>query len=232
MWFGIRTHTMLDLVMKALQLLFIVCLFQQCLSSAETPLNGIFFNYHQKILLAKSFENVQKVLPYPQVDATIDLYITTIAFKMDQLWNHPDFGCDLLNHKITQPNFTTDWVYNEILQEHQRVLRDISSFKSEVTSLFPDLAPSEPPRRNPRALRVVLLAGAATGVFGLGYTLKDKISCTSGRIFGGCNKLAKENRRAIMDTIAHVNEMNSAWASVQNATNEKFYIIGQELKDL
>ena len=119
-------------------------------------------------------------------------------------------------NNITQLNFTSDWVYNEVLQEHQRVLRDIGSFKSDITGLFPDFAPSEPQQRNPRALPVVLVAGAAAGVFGLGYSLKDEISCTLGRIFGGCNKLAKENRRAIVDTIAQVNQMNTAWASVQN----------------
>ena len=101
MWFGIRTHTMLDLPMKALQLLFIVCLFQQCLSSAETTHNGIIFNYHQKILLAKSFENVRFVLPYPLLDATIDRSLTTIPSKMDRLWNHPNSGCDLLYNNIT-----------------------------------------------------------------------------------------------------------------------------------
>ena len=184
---------MLDLPMKALQLRFFVCLFQQCLSSAETTHNGIIFNYHQKLLLAKSFENVQSVLPYPLFDATIDRYLTTIASKMDQLWNHPNFGCDLLYNNITQLNFTSDWVYKEVLQEHQRVLRDIGSFKSDITGLFPDFVLSEPQQQNPCALPVVLVAGAAAGVFGLGYSLKDKISRTLGRIFGGCNKLAMEN---------------------------------------
>ena len=68
------------------------------------------------------------------------------------------------------------------------------------------------------------LIGSATGV-GLGST------CFLEGIFGGCDKISKENRHAINSAIAHMNDMQAEWIRVQNVTNDKFYMVGHELKD-
>ena len=220
---------MFQLVLPGLQLLIALFHSSNCESTNTSTHNEIIFNYHSKILLAKSFESVQLVLPYPQFDATFEEYIQSIANKIDQLWNHPNYGCELNYNNITSLNFTANWIHHEVVAEPSRVLSDLHRFKSEVTHLFPDTLP--PVHRNKRAIPLVLAAGAATGIFGLGFGLKDKISCTLGRIFDGCNKIAQENRHAIVETINHVNFVKSAWVEVQNATNEKLFI-GTELRDL
>ena len=60
---------------------------------------------------------------------------------------------------------------------------------------------------------------------------KDKLSCTLGRVFGGCKQIGKQKKKAIMDAISHMNQIQQEWATDQIATNEKFFIVGKVLQD-
>ena len=51
-------------------------------------------------------------------------------------------------------------------------------------------------------------------------------------MFGGCNQIGKQNRNAILDSISHMNQIQQEWATVHNSTNEKFFIVGKERRDL
>ena len=74
------------------------------------------------------------------------------------------------------------------------------------------------------------MAGAA--FFSLNLGLKDKLSCTLGTIVGGCNGLAKQNRKAIKESMGYINAAQEQWTAVQNITNEKFFIVGKEIHEL
>ena len=44
--------------------------------------------------------------------------------------------------------------------------------------------------------------------------------------------MSKGNKRAITGAIQHMQSMHSEWIRVQNVTNEKFYVVGSDLKEL
>ena len=44
--------------------------------------------------------------------------------------------------------------------------------------------------------------------------------------------MSEGNKRALNGAIQHMQSMRSEWIRVQNVTNEKFYVVGSELKEL
>ena len=127
---------------------------------------------------------------------------------MDELWNTTNYGCKLDYSNITSLNFTSNWILQEVLAEQIRVKQDLELLRLEVSSLYPSsVTDHRAHSRHARAVPFAIMAGAGAGIFGLGLGLKDKLSCTLGRIFGGCNELAKQNRKAIKESIGYINLM-------------------------
>ena len=82
--------------------------------------------------------------------------------------------------------------------------QDLELLRFEVSSLYPSsVTDHRVHSRHARAVPFAIMADA--GIFGLCLGLKDKLSCTLGGIFGGCNELAKQNRKAIKESIGYIN---------------------------
>ena len=190
---------------------------------------GVVFNYKQKVLLVEKFTNVQFVLPYPLYNASIDKYLINIAKILDSYWQTPSGLCQLDYTHTNETNFTINWVYRVTLTEHELALQDLATLVLDSRTLLKNDQTGGPGRTR-RGLP--LAVGLGAGVLGLGLGIGGQPSCGLSGILGGCRKISEENKAAISATVSHINAMNLQWSRVQVATDEKFFVLGEELMKL
>lgn len=91
----------------------------------EYSTNGVLFNYEQTVLLAEKFVQSQFVVPFPQYDLGVEMYLRNISTALSYLWKHNNYGCNLNYTKTDEHNFTSLWMYTVVHEEHQRAQEDI-----------------------------------------------------------------------------------------------------------
>ena len=110
--------------------------------------------------------------------------------------------------------------------EHIRAHDDLPRLKWDFGEMFPIFQPSEGGWTKRGLLITAGLLGSAVAELDLGS------SCFLKGVFGGCDQMSKGNKRAINVASQQTQSMHSEWIRVQNATKEKFYMVGSVLKEL
>ena len=181
-------------------------------------MDEIVFNFQQPFLLAKEAVNNQFLLHLPYFDNSVPHIFTYVKLNFDNFWNYPNYGCILKTSNITEMNSSNHWIYEATRMEHIRTHDDFRRLKLEPGEMFPIIQPSKK-RRTIRSL-LLIAARLCLGSFCL---LRD--------IFGGCDQMSKETKRAYNWAIQRMNSMYSWRSRAQTVTNEMFYVVGSELKE-
>ena len=98
---------------------------------------GIVFNFHQRVLLADKFINVQFIVPHPVIEIQLPENLAKLVDKFHDSWNTRAGLClhlafpDLEELDATdQLNFT--WLVTKIIEEHGNALTDQNSIKKDM----------------------------------------------------------------------------------------------------
>ena len=123
--------------------------------------------------------------------------------------------------------FQVNWLLTEVQHEIQLAEDALHTLQLEIASF---LHPPSPPSQQDRPRRAIPLAAVAVGaigLFGTGIAMGSD-DCGLLGIFGTCQ--SKENANAINRMFHMTENLAANLQHLQSATNEKFLIVGQELK--
>ena len=205
---------------------FVLVQLLQQVAPITKSMDEIMFNFQQLFLLAEEAVNNQLVLHFPSFDNSVPQYYTDVKLKLDDLWNYSNYGCNLEVSNITEMNSSNDWIYEATRMEHIRTQDEFRRLKMEPGEMFPIIQPSKS-RRTRRCLLLIaagLLVSAAAGLCLRSFCLLKDIS-------GGCDQMSKEKKRADNGAIQRKNSMYSWQIRVPTVTNQKFYVVGSDVKE-
>ena len=126
---------------------------------------------------------------YPSFDDSI-LHSRHTFDKNNNIWLHPNFGCELEFSNFTRANLSVKWICEETRYENQRVQFDLQRLRNEFSELFLDYSKTSF-IKSKQAATLLAVAGIAraTGV-GLGFKSKSFVK----GFFGGCEEIANKTR--------------------------------------
>ena len=194
---------------------------------------GIIWTYGKKILHVEQFVPVSFVLPYPTYDSKIDSYIKNLTKTLRKFWKKPNLPCDDLKYaNQSEEAFSFEWLLKSVENEHLSATMEVKNLKTEIEG-FLKMDPLTGLNRKKRGAAAVALGlGAATGIFGAGLGLGSQVGCALRGIFGTCQDMSKANQRNIKKLYKDIGAMKDEVLRVQNVSNEKFFLVAAELKEL
>ena len=199
--------------------------------TSDGPLKkGIIFHEDKKFLLAEKFVNVQFLLPFPAFGIQIQTDIKELTTLLETMWDRPTYKCDLDYTNLTMKNFNIDWLVNEVQKEIDGANVDLAKLHSETAFFLAPMAPQDKNSgRPPRAVPVAAAAPGAIGLFGAGISMGPG-SCGRSGIFG--NSQSAQNADDINRLFDLAASISANVQQVNEQSNEKFYIVSEELKTL
>ncbi len=206
-------------------------------SQRKTPA-GIHLKFEKKILLAESYTRIKFLVPFPKEPANFNVSRQRATEKIEELWAAPSIACEL-NETDPGKNITNsiEWIENVIYKEMKMMRRELSMIHEELEELLNIHAFSSTENQLFRRKRLAATAVAvgAASVFGGGMAVGSTVVCALKGIFGSCNKDAKKNAKAIRELTRTTDFLrDDLWElhKIHNKTNEKFFLIASELREL
>ena len=208
--------------------------------SANTITNeGIVFNFHQRVLLADKFINVQFIVPYPVIEIQLPENLTALAEKFHDSWKTRAGLCHDLAFPVLEQLDATDhlnftWLVTKIIEEHGNALTDLHSIKKDMekTLALHNYASSQSELSRQKRIAHLLLAGGAATVLGAGVGLGSKIGCAIKGIFGSCTEFSRSDKENIRKGIQRIREIQDGFQQLTITSNKKFFLVGKQLNSL
>ena len=196
--------------------------------TSDGPLKkGIIFHEDKKILLAENFINIQFLLPFPQLDIHIQQELTTLTSVLDKMWEMLTYKCYINFTNLTMEGFNVNWLLNEVQKEINAATLDLHKMHLESAAFLKPLSLDQD--RSKRAVPAAAAALGAIGLFGAGIAM-GPASCGLSGIFGSCQ--SEKNAQEIKRLFDFASSMSDNVQSLNEETNDRFYIVSNELRTL
>ena len=108
--------------------------------------------------------------------------------------------------------------------------------RTELNNIHKEMAElleiKEPTLLRKRRIAASALAFGAVSAIGGGMAIGTSLACTLKGIFGTCTNWGKKNNQAIKSLIRRTDFLGNELISLQNGTNEKFFLVALELREL
>ena len=187
---------------------------------------GIIFNKVKTIILADQYEHVTFLLPFPSLVTKLSSNLSEATNILHEYWNAIPGDCPELHDRVVEDTQAAELVM-AATDAYQRAETDLELLATELTQLL------TPPQEQTRRPRFAMVAAAAigAGVMYLGSQLGD--GCIAG-ILGPCEteKNVAANRDVLNEAIQRLGEQQLKWTALSDNLDEKFYVIGSDLKEL
>ncbi len=199
---------------------------------------GIHFKFEKKILLAESYTRIKFLVPFPKEPTNFNTSRQRAAEKIQELWAAPSIACELNETDLGRNTSNSiEWIESVIHKEMEMMRKELSSIHKELEELLNihAVTSTEDQLFRKRRLAATAVAVGAASVFGGGMAVGSTVVCALKGIFGSCNKEAKRNARAIRELTRTTNYLrDDLWElhKIHNKTNEKFFLIASELREL
>ena len=196
---------------------------------------GIIFNEETKILLAEKFVPFQFMVAFPSYNFSLKPELNTLLRRLDDMWKLPSIRCPLdfsSSFNGNASSFNVNWIMSKIEKEVNKSRLDVQLIRNE-TSTF--LQNSDEIRgtnnRVKRGAHIAVAAMAGIGLFGSGVLMGNGGRCDLSGIFGSCQDRAKEIAANIDRLYSFTSSLTDYVMQIKTATDEKFFLVGNELKD-
>ena len=219
--------------MKLLSILLLtVTIYFTYQQKATETRKGVIFNLYQRILQTERFVKLDLLVPFPQYDQKVDGRLANLTNEIEQLWTKDNYGCPLNYTNMTENTHGLRWIAQQVANENVAAQLDIAILKGELDKLLRYETDNQFNFESRRKRGVALAAAAAASVLGLGLGAGDKVLCVIKSVFGGCDKRIGENRENLKLAIQHMNQLSTDIQQIATKTNDKFYVVAGELKDI
>ena len=219
---------------------FLFLVISPATSSANTVTKeGLVFNFHQRILLADKFLNVQFIVPYPVIEIQLPENLTTLDDKFHESWKTRaglchDVAFPELEELDTRDHLNFTWLVTKIIEEHGNALTDLNSTKKDMekTLTLQNYASSQLELSRQKRIAPLFLAGGAATVLGAGVGLGSKIGFAIKGIFGSCKEFSRSDKENIPKGIHRIRETQDGFQEMTTSSNKKFFLVGKQLNSL
>ena len=196
----------------------------------EMVKNGVLFNEESKLLLTEKFLIIEFLVTFPNFDLNMTKDIENHLKKLDYLWMHPSFFCNMnfsTNFNSNDCTFNIQWLITQLHKETDLARQDEEKLREKTKEFLNPTAFTNAPRRTKRAAPLATLAVASIGLFGGGILVGNQ-GCGLKGIFGSCQEKVKENAKNIERMADFVDEFSIDVHRLRAKTNEKFFLVSKE----
>ena len=208
----------------------------------EIDNSGIYFTPIKQVLMADKYINVDFGVPFPSYNTTLNgknitEQIEQISTMLYHLWTRTGYNCFLHSALNDTDHFKYDTLLDLVRAEHRKAMDDVTNIRDEIHEVLssrvnPIDTYGATSGRSRRAIGLGAIAALTVGSLAAGLGTGSALGCAFKSFLGGCGKQAKENKENLKILAQNFESLKDAWAKTTLQNQQKFYLVGSELRDL